>query len=1030
MAALLLVFGFAQIEPQPVDALPEFSRPYVEIQSEALGLSAEEVEAMITTPLEADMLNGTPWVDEIRSTSIPGLSSVMLIFEKGTDIMKARQVVQEKLTQVFLLPNVTKSPVMINPVSSANRLMTIGLSSETMSLIDMSVLARWTIAPRLMGLPGVANVSIWGERKWQLQVQVNPEQLRDQKVTLGQVIKTAGNALWASPLSYLEASTPGTGGWIETANQRLGVRHVLPIQKAADLAKVTIEDMPSKRLSDVATVVEDHQPLIGDSIVKDSPALTLVVEKFPWADTTDTTEIVEQALSNMRPGLSGLEMDSTLFRPATYLTLADDNLSLALTMSAVLVAGAFFAFLLNWRSALISAVATLASAFAAGTMLYLRGVTLDLVTIAGFLIALAILIDDAVVDVVNFGRRLRQAREERSDKSSATVILEAAYEVRSPLLYATVIMALIVTPLIALDGVAGSIFHPLAFTYLLSIVASMFVALTVTPALTLLLLRNGSLPTNEPLTLAMLRGLHRTLFGWAAHAPVRALAAIAALLALGIASASFLRQDTLVPEFKETDLVVRLTASPGASHAAMSRLTTMVSRELRGIPGVSNVSAHVGRAIASDKVNNINAGELSVSLKPTADYDATVAAVREVVAGYGGLSPEVLTYLQARVRDELSGTSDSLAVRVYGEDINTIRKKADEIAGIITKINGVVTAAVQYPKVAPTVEIEVDIERANRYGLAPGEVRRAASALVSGIEVGSLFEAQKVFDVVVYGTPDTRHSLTSLQNLLIDTPSGGHVALKDVADVRIVPAVTAINRDAVARRMDVTIDVRGRALSAVAADVQAAIRQVDFPLEYRAELLGEYALRQAAQARVIAFAVAAAVGTFLLFQAFFRNWSLATFLFFSLPAAVSGGALAALATGGGALSFGSIVGFIVVLGIAVRNALLLGSNYRRLEAAGETFNASLIERGTEERSASILASTCVTAATFLPFVFFGNVAGLEIGYPMAIVVLGGLTSATLVSLVGVPAMCVVCGNSVEEPDMELIDDVPDNVVTA
>ena len=412
-AALLLVFGFAQLEPQPVDVLPEFSRPFVEIQSEALGLSAEEVEAMITTPLEADMLNGTPWVDEIRSTSIPGLSSVVLIFEKGTDIMRARQMVQEKLTQVFLLPNVTKSPVMINPVSSANRLMTVGLTSEQLSLIDMSVLARWTIAPRLMGLQGVANVSIWGERKWQLQVQVNPEQLRDQKVTLGQVIKTAGNSLWASPLSYLEASTPGTGGWIETANQRLGVRHVLPIQKAADLGKVTLEGSPNKRLSDVATVVEDHQPLIGDAFVKETPALTLVIEKFPWADTTDTTEIVEEAIANMRPGLTGLEMDSTLFRPATYLTLADDNLSLALTMSALLVAGAFFAFLLNWRSALITSVATLLSAIVAGAVLYLRGVTLDLVTIAGFMIALAILIDDAIIDVVNIGRRLRAGSRRR-----------------------------------------------------------------------------------------------------------------------------------------------------------------------------------------------------------------------------------------------------------------------------------------------------------------------------------------------------------------------------------------------------------------------------------------------------------------------------------------------------------------------------------------------------------------------------------------------------------------------------------------
>ena len=1025
VAALLLVFGFARLEPQPVNILPEFARPYVEIQSEALGLSAEEVESMITNPLEADMLNGTPWMEEIRSTSIPGLSSVVLIFERGTDIMRARQMVQEKLTQVFLLPNVSKSPVMINPVSSASRFMTIGLRSDTLSLIDMSVLARWTIAPRLLGLPGVANVSIWGERKWQLQVQVNPEHLRDQNVTLMQVIRTAGNALWASPLTFLEASSPGTGGWIETANQRLGVRHVLPIQKAEDLAQVTIEGSSSKRLGDVARVVEDHQPLIGDAIVRDAPALTLVVEKFPWADTTDATEVVETALANMRPGLKGLEMDSTLFRPATYLTLADDNLSLALLVGSLLVAGAFCAFLLNWRSALISTVSTLLSVIVAGTVLYLRGVTLDLVTMAGFMIAFGILIDDAIVDVQNIARRLRQARDEGRDKLRAAVVLEAAFEVRSPLIYATVIMALAVMPLLALQDVSGAIFQPLATSYLLSVFASMLVALTVTPALSVLLLRNGSLNGESP-TAGMLRRIHGVLFGWAARTPMPVLAGIGALVVIGVASMLFLRQESLLPDFKETDLVVRLAGSSSASHPAMSRLTTMVSRELRAIPGVRNVSAHMGRAISSDKRTNMNAGELLVAIDPSADYDATVASVREVVADYSGLAPEVLTYLQARLRDELSGTGESLVVRVYGEDLNVIRKKAEEIQQVLARTSGVVDAAVQYPKEAPTVEIEVDIERARRYGLAPGDVRRAASALVSGIEVGSLFEAQKVFDVMVYGTPETRHSLTSLQDLLIDTPAGGHVTLKDVATVRIAPAATEIHRDAVARRMDVTANVRGRDLAAVAADIEQGLRRVDFPLEYRAELLGEYAVRQAAQRRVLAFGIAAAIAIFLLLQAFFRNWSLATLAFLSLPAALTGGVLAVLLTGG-IFSLGSIVGLIAVLGIAVRNTILLVSRYRRLECEGGAFSTALVERGTEERAAPILMSAVTMALGFLPFALFGNIAGLEIAHPMAIVVLGGLVTTTVVSLVGVPAMSVVCGTAVAEPDMELVEDVPATV---
>jgi CzcA family heavy metal efflux pump len=1019
VAALLLVFGFTQLDDSPVDALPEFSRPYVEIQTEALGLSAQEVEAMITTPLEADMLNGTPWVEEIRSVSLPGLSSIVLIFKKGTDIMRARQVAGERLVEVFALPNVSKPPVMINPLSSASRCMAIGLTSDKLSLIQMSVLARWTILPRLMGLPGVANVALWGERKWQLQVQVNPERLRDENVTLMQVIKTAGNALWASPLTFLEASTPGTGGWIDTPNQRLGVRHLLPITKAAELAQVTIEGAPSKRLGDVATVVEDHQPLIGDAIVKDAPALMLVVEKFPWASTEEVTEKVEEALSALRPGLSGLEMDPTLFRPATFLELAVDNLSSALLAGAALMIVAFLAFLFNWRTALIATVAVLVSVIAAATVLYVRGVTTNLVILAGLMLALAAIIDDAIVEMETVVRRLRQAPREGNGKSAATVIFEAALEMRSPLLYATVIMLLTVMPVMFLEGVAGSFFQPLAASYMLALLASMVVAMTVTPALSLLLLRKASRQAAEPPVAGMLPRIYSSLFGWAVHRPRSAFLGICALAVAALMSLPSFRQESLLPNFQETDLVVLLEGSSSASHPAMSRITTLASRELRSIPGVRNVSAHMGRAITSDKRTNINAGELWVSIDPSADYDATVASVKQVVAGYPGLSPEVLTYLQAKFREELSGTGESLVVRVYGEDLNTIRQKAEEVQKVLARIDGVVDSKVQYPREMPTLEVEVDIEKAKRYGLKPGDVRRAATSLVSGIQVGSLFEEQKVFDVMVYGTPETRHSLTSVQGLLIDTPSGGHVRLKDVADVRIVPAATVISREAVARRMDVTASVRGRHLAAVAADVKQGIQQINFPLEYRAELLGEYAEQLAAQKRLLAFEIAAAIGIFLLLQVFFRSWYLATVVFVTLPTALMGGVLAAFLNDGGLLSFGSLVGFVAVLGIAVRNVITLVTRYRDLEEQeGRTFGLEVLERATRERSAPILMTAVTTALVFLPLALFRNVAGLEIVHPMAIVVLGGLVTTTLLTLVGVPAMYFLFGGK-READLEL-----------
>ncbi|MGH2359855.1 MAG: efflux RND transporter permease subunit, partial [bacterium] len=529
-----------------------------------------------------------------------------------------------------------------------------------------------------------------------MQVKVDPERLRAQDVTLMQIIKTAGNSLWASRLSFLEASTPGTGGWIDTPNQRLGIRHVLPITTAKDLAKVPIEDAPAKRLGDVATVVEDHQPLIGDAIVKDAPALMLVVEKFPWANTKKVTQEVEKALTALRPGLSGLEMDSSLFRPATFLDLAVGNLSMALLIGAVLMIAALFAFLLNWRTAVISSVAILVSVIAAGTVLYVRGVTINLMIVAGLLIALGAVIDDAIVDIENVVRRLREHRTEGRDNSTANIILGASLEMRRPILYAAAIMVLAVVPALFLEGVFGALFQPLAISYLLALLASMVVAMTVTPALSLLFLRRASLQSGNSPVGAMLRALYGALFGWATQTPRAAVAAVCVVVVAGLVSMPFLRQDSLLPIFKETDLVVRWEGGSSASHPAMSRITTLASREVRSIPGVRNVSAHVGRAIMSDKRSNINSGELWVSIDPRADYDATVAAVKQVVAGYPGLSPEVLGYLQAKLRQELSGTGEFLVVRVYGVDMNILRKKAEEVQKVLARIEGVFESKVQY----------------------------------------------------------------------------------------------------------------------------------------------------------------------------------------------------------------------------------------------------------------------------------------------------------------------------------------------
>ena len=459
IAAGVMVVGIMQLRNAPADVLPEFTPPYVEVQTEALGLSAEEVEQLITVPLEADLLNGVEGVDTIRSQSVPGLSSIVMVFEPGTDIYKARQLVAEPLTQAHALPNVSKAPTMVQPLSSSSRVMMIALSSNDLSPIEKSVIARWTVRPRLMGVPGVANVYAFGLRDQQLQVQVDPRTLRDKNVTLRQVIATTGNAQVASPVSYLEASTPGTGGFIETPQQRLAVRNVFDnIATPAELGRVPVEGTGGKlRLTDVSKVVEDHQPLIGDAVVNDKDGLMLVVEKFPGANTLEVTKGVEDALDKLKPGLSGMQTDTSVFRPASFIEDATDNLTLAIVIAAVLLGLVLAAFLFQWRTVLIALITIPVSLVAAALVLDVLGESFNAISFAGLAVGLAIVVDEAVVGAGNVARRLRQHRDAGSDVAVAQVVVDASHEVRSPLAYATLIALLAIVPVAVMEGRPGRV---------------------------------------------------------------------------------------------------------------------------------------------------------------------------------------------------------------------------------------------------------------------------------------------------------------------------------------------------------------------------------------------------------------------------------------------------------------------------------------------------------------------------------------------------------------------------------------------
>jgi Cu/Ag efflux pump CusA len=1006
IAAAAVVFGATQLPRVSVDTLPEFAPPYVEVQTEALGLSAEEVEQLITVPLEADLLHGVAWLKEIHSRSVPGLSAIVLLFEPGTDPIRARQMVAERLTQAHALPNVSRPPVMLQPLSSTSRVMMIGMSSADVSLIDMSVLARWTVKPRLLGVPGVANVAIWGQRERQLQVLVDPESMRREQVTIRQVIETTGNSLWVSPLTFLDASTPGTGGFIDTPNQRLGIQHILPISTPEDLARVPIEGADGIRLGDVSQVVENHQPLIGDGVVKDEPGLLLVVEKFPEANSAEVTRGIEAALTALQPGLTGIQVDPAVFRPAGFIETAARNLGLALG-AGLLLALLLLGLLLGWRAALIGLVSIPLALTAAGLALYLLGATANAMTLTGLMLALVVIIDDVVVGTESIRRRVRRARDAGEGRSTASLVIAALLESRQALVYATLIAILALVPIAFLTGAIGAFLPPVALAYAVAVLASLLVSITAAPALAVLIApRHPRQPRTSRVGASVQAAYGRLLGSVMRRARFAFVAAILVTVGAGLlfaTSAAPQLARSMLPRFQERDLSIRWESIPGTSRDEMDRIMSRAGAEVRGLPGIRNVGTHVGRAITSDRVANTNAAEMWISIDPGADYEGTLAAVEQVVAGYPGLSHTLSTYSTARITDILSDPEQDVVVRIYGQDQAILRAKAEEVRAALAGIDGIQAPAVRAQAEEPTLQVQVNLAAAERHGMKAGDIRREAAALLSGIQVGSLFEEQKVFDVVVWGRPELRNSLSTIGNLLLDTPSGTPVRLAEVAEVKIVPTPTVIEREGVFRIADVGAGVGGRDIGAVMRDIETRLGAIGFPLEYHAEVRSLAAQHQTALLQLLAIGLAVAIAVFLLLQTYLASWRLAALAMLSLPSALIGGVLVGLLVGNGELSLGAFVGLFAVLAIAVRNVAVTVAHYRDLDAAeGEGRSQRTVIRAARDRFLPILTTTLVTAAALAPFIVLGDLAGLEIARPMAQVVVGGLITSTLFSLFIVP----------------------------
>lgn len=1022
VAIAMMYFGYGQLKKSAVDVFPEFAPPMVEIQTPSLGLSAAEVESMVTIPLE-EGLSGTPLLDVMRSKSVTDLSSIKLYFKRGTDLMTARQMVHERVVQLSAtLPTWASPPVMLPPLSATSRCMKIGISSKKRSVIDLSMIAYWTIRQRLLDVPGVANIAMWGERIEMLCVQVEPAKLKEYGLSLDTILEATNDALDVGLYTSSESHHIGTGGWIETPNQRLGIRHVLPIIYKSDhvdpsrLAEVvvTIKDGKPILMKDVARVVVDHQAMIGDGIVNDDVGLLLIVEKFPWANGLQVTQGVEAALDTLRPGLPDVEMDHTIFRPATFIEVSIEHLTHALVIAAVLVVIVLFVFLYEWRVALISCTAIPLSLMAAGLVLYLRGETINTMILAGLIIALGAVVDDAIVDIENIVRRLREARNKGLRKSVFRVVLEASVEVRKAIVYSTLIEIMVLLPIFFMEGLSGAFFKPLALSYALAIVASMIVAMTVTPALGLILLRNAPLEKRESPVIRWLQALYSATLTRIVRTPRLAYTTVGVIGLAGAIIWPRLEQ-SLLPDFKERDFLMHWLTKPGTSWPEMNRITIQVSKELRAIPGIRNFGAHIGQALIMDEVYGVYFGENWVSVDPAVDYDETLAKIQEVVDGYPGIYRDVQTYLKERIREVLTGTSEAIVIRIYGQDFDTLRDKATEVREALEGIEGIIDLKQSFQERIPQIEVEVDLKKALKHGVKPGDVRRNAGRIVAGQEAGDIHLGNRTWDVHLWSVPEARDSLTDIRELLIDTADGGTVPLSEVADVRIGSVPNHFEREDMKRKMDVKANVRGRDLGAVYADVEAALAKIDFPHEFFPQLLGEYTERQAARNRMLGWTAVSLVVVFFLLQSSFASWKLALISFLCLPAALVGGVLGAW-LGDGIISLGSMVGFLTILGISARNGILMINHFEHLEdEEGETFGPELVLRGAKERLAPILMTATTTGLAILPLVWAGQAPGNEIEHPMAIVILGGLITATLLNLFVIPSLYLRFGERRKRP---------------
>jgi CzcA family heavy metal efflux pump len=1003
LACALVVYGIFSLSRVPYDVFPEFAPPQLSIQTEAQGLSPEQVEVLVTQPIE-NAINGVAGIESLRSRSIQGLSAITVVFLSGTDLYRDRQAVAERLSTVASeLPSGGQPPLMTPLTSSTTWVMEVGVTSDKQSLMTVRTIADWTVKPRLLAVRGVAGVEVNGGEIQQIQFQFDPERLVQYGVSVEEVIAAARRATGVRG-----------AGFVDTPNQRIVLQTEGQLITPADLSQTVLihHSGANVMLGDVAHVADSSAPIIGAASIGGKSGVILVVDAAYGSNTLEVTQGIDKAVADLRPTLEaqGISLHSEVFRAADFIDVALHNIRDSLLIGAFLVVVVLFLFLFNFRTAAISCTAIPLSLLAAVIALDKMGLSLNTMTLGGLSIALGEVVDDAVIDVENIYRRLRENRSSPDPRSTVQVVFDASIEVRSAVVYATFAVILVFFPVLNMSGLAGRIFGPLGIAYIWAILASLVVALTVTPALCVLLLGERDLPPQEPPVVHWLKKRYHNLLLRVERVPRLVIAAVALFVALGIGTL-FLLSESFLPELREGNITVHMTAVPGTSLQESMRLGDRITETLLKIPSVRSVAQRAGRAELGTDTMGTHESEMDVNLQARngSQVKAAQEGISEAISRLPGAQLTSNGFLTERINETLSGYKAPVVVNVFGTGLNQLDEQAGQIANELRSLRGASQVQIQSSAGMPQIVVRLRKEDVARWGFDSLEVLDVIRTAYGGENVGQIYEGNRVFDVSVILSVNDRLRTTEIGALPLRSPDGNYVTLNQLADIYESSTRYVILHQGARRVQTITCNVQGRAVNSFVDEARKRIARLSFPTDTYVEFSGTAEAQAQSRRDLFVNSLLAALGIVLLLSVIMGNYRNLLLVLLNLPLALVGGVLVALLTGGN-LSLGSLVGFVTLFGITLRNSIMLISHYEHLvEVEGMNWGLDTALRGASERLAPILMTASVTGLGLLPLALGSGDPGREIEGPMATVILGGLVTSTLLNLLVLPTLALRYG---------------------